>query len=163
MAHQRFRNNRWVMTGHFLETASGSGKPHMYCTVARLHTLCPSFCLAFLHLGFLCFPAISLLLRSSARLKWRPSGNLRVRLLQSFPPSIPTVSCPSQVTICLLSPNPTFFISFPSGFFLRRSSAHGGFSWGHCSDRRHPRIRHLCSFSYPRTCSAHFSFLPRSP
>jgi hypothetical protein len=35
------------MTGHFLETASGPGKPHMYCTVVRLHAPCPSFCLVF--------------------------------------------------------------------------------------------------------------------
>jgi hypothetical protein len=26
MARQRFRNNHWVMTGHFLETTSGPGK-----------------------------------------------------------------------------------------------------------------------------------------
>jgi hypothetical protein len=44
MACQRFRNNGWVMTGHFLEIASGPGKSHMYCTVARLHAPCPSFC-----------------------------------------------------------------------------------------------------------------------
>jgi hypothetical protein len=128
MAHQRFRNNGSVMTGHFLEMASGPGKPHMYCIVACLHAPCPSFC--FFHPGFLCFPVISLPLRSLARLRWRPSGKLRVRPSQSFPPSIPTVSCPSQVTICLLSPNLTFFISFSSGFFLRRSSARGGFVVG---------------------------------
>jgi hypothetical protein len=44
MARQRFKNNGWVMTGHFLEMASGPGKSPMYCTVARLHALCPSFC-----------------------------------------------------------------------------------------------------------------------
>jgi hypothetical protein len=44
MAHQRFRNNRRVMTRHFLETTSGPGKTHMYCTVARLHAPCPSSC-----------------------------------------------------------------------------------------------------------------------
>jgi hypothetical protein len=49
MAHQRFRNNSWVMTGRFLEMTSGPGKPHMYCTVACLCILCPSF--AFLHPG----------------------------------------------------------------------------------------------------------------
>jgi hypothetical protein len=115
---------------------------------------------AFLHPGLLCSPAILLPLRLLARLRWRPSGKLRVRPSQSLPPSILTVSCPSQVTICLLSLNPTFFISYPSEFFLRRSS---DLPWGHCSDRRYPRIRHLCSFSYPRPCSSHFSFLPRSP
>jgi hypothetical protein len=30
--------------------------------------------------------------------------------------------------------------------------------WGHCSDRLHPRICHLRSFSHPRPCSSHFSF-----
>jgi hypothetical protein len=44
MARQRFRNNGWVMTGHFLEMASGPGKSPMYCIVARLHASCPSFC-----------------------------------------------------------------------------------------------------------------------
>jgi hypothetical protein len=44
MARQHFRNNRWVMTGHFLETASGPGRPHMYCIVACLHIPCPSSC-----------------------------------------------------------------------------------------------------------------------
>jgi hypothetical protein len=32
------------MTGHFLETASGPGKPYMYCTVPCLHIPCPSSC-----------------------------------------------------------------------------------------------------------------------
>jgi hypothetical protein len=45
MARQHFRNNCWVLTGHFLETASGPGKSPMYRTVACLHALCPSFCL----------------------------------------------------------------------------------------------------------------------
>jgi hypothetical protein len=85
---------------------------------------------AFLHPGLLCSPAILLPLRSLARLRWRPSGKLRVRPSQSFPPSIPTVSCPSQVTICLLYLNPTFFISYPSEFFLRRSSVPGGSAVG---------------------------------
>jgi hypothetical protein len=44
MTRQRFRNNGWVMTGHFLGMASGPGKSHMYCTVAHLHAPCPSFC-----------------------------------------------------------------------------------------------------------------------
>jgi hypothetical protein len=136
MARQRFRNNRRVMTGCFLEMASGPGKPHMYYTVACLCVLCPSF--AFLHPGFLCFPAILLPLRSLARLRWRPSGKLRVRPSRSFPPSIPTVSCLSQVTICLLSLNPTFFILFLSEFFLRRSSVHGGSAVGSLFQQKTP-------------------------
>ena len=32
------------MTGCFLETVSGLGKPHMYCIVARLCFPCPSSC-----------------------------------------------------------------------------------------------------------------------
>ena len=128
MARQRFRNNDWVMTGRFLEMASGPGKPHMYCTVACLCILCPSF--AFLHPGLLCSLTILPPLRSPARLRWRPSGNPRVRLPQSFLLSIPTVSCLSQVTTCLLSLNPTFSISYPSEFFLRRSSVLGGSAVG---------------------------------
>jgi hypothetical protein len=44
VARQRFRNNSWVMTGCFLDLASGLRKPHMYCTVARLRIPCRSFC-----------------------------------------------------------------------------------------------------------------------
>jgi hypothetical protein len=44
MAGQHFKNNRRVMTGRFLETVSGLGKPHMYCIVARLCFPCPSSC-----------------------------------------------------------------------------------------------------------------------
>jgi hypothetical protein len=124
MARQRFRNNHRVMTGRFLEMASGSGNPHMYYTVACLYIMCPSF--AFLHPDLLCYLAILPSLCLPARLRWCPSGNPRVRLPQSFPPSIPTVSCLSQVTTCLLSLNLTFFISYPSEFFLRRSSFLGG-------------------------------------
>jgi hypothetical protein len=90
--------------------ASGPGKPHMYCTVACLCILCPSF--VFLRPGLLCSLAILLPLRSPARLRWHPSRKLRVRLSQSFLLSIPTVSCLSQVTTCLLSLNPTFSISY---------------------------------------------------
>jgi hypothetical protein len=96
------------------------------CTALSHASAFRALVFAFLHLGLLCSPAILLPLRSLARLRWRPSGKLRVRPSQSFPPLIPTISCPSQVTICLLSLNPTFFISYPSEFFLRRSSVHGG-------------------------------------
>jgi hypothetical protein len=128
MARQRFRNNSWVMTGHFLEMASGPGKPHMYCTVACLCTLSPSF--TFLHPDLLCSLAILLPLRSPARLRWRPSGRLGVHLSQSFLSSIPTASCLSQVTTCLLFLNPTFSTLYPSEFFLRRNSVLGGFAVG---------------------------------
>jgi hypothetical protein len=39
-----FRNNRWVMTGRFLEMVSGREKPHMYCIVARFRFPCPNSC-----------------------------------------------------------------------------------------------------------------------
>jgi hypothetical protein len=123
MARQRFRNNSWVMTGCFLEMASGPGKPHMYRTVACLYIPCPSF--AFLHPGLLCSLAILLPLCSPERLRWRPSGKPRVRPSQSFLVSIPTVSCLSQITTCLLFLNPTFSILYPSKFFPRRNSVLG--------------------------------------
>jgi hypothetical protein len=128
MARQRFRNNSWVMTGHFLEMAFGPRKPHIYCTVACLCILSPSF--AFLHPDLLCSLAILLPLRSPARLRWRPSGRLRVHLSQSFLPSIPIASCLSQVTTCLLFLNPTFSTLYRSEFFLRRNSVLGGFAVG---------------------------------
>jgi hypothetical protein len=124
MARQCFRNNSWVMTRHFLEMVSSPGKPYIYCTVVYLCILSPN--LAFLHLDLLCSLAILLPLRSSARLRWRPSRRLKVRLSQSFLPSIPTASCFSQVTTCLLFLNPIFSISCLSESFLRRNSVLGG-------------------------------------
>jgi hypothetical protein len=161
MAHQRFRNNGWVMTGRFLEMTFGPGKPHMYCTVACLCILCPSF--AFLHPGLLCSLAILPPLCSSARLRWRPSGNPRVRLLQSFLLSISTISCPSQVTTCLLSLNLPFSSRIHQSSSSERALFLADLPWGHCSDRRYSRIRHLRSFSHLRPCSSHFSFFLRSP
>jgi hypothetical protein len=128
LARQRFRNNSWVMTGHFLEMASSPGKPHMYCTVACLYILCPSF--AFMYPDLLCSLAILLPPCSPARLRWRPSGRLRVHLSRSFLSSIPTASCLSQVTTCLLFLNPTFSTLYSSEFFLRRNSVLGGFVVG---------------------------------
>jgi hypothetical protein len=139
MARQRFRNNGWVMTGRFLELVSGPGKPHMYCTVAHLCILCPSF--AFLHPCLLCSLAILPPLCSLARLRWHPSGKPRVRLSQSFLLSIPTVSCLSQVTTCLSSLNLTFSISYPLEFFLRRSSVLGGSTVGSLFRQKTPTIQ----------------------
>jgi hypothetical protein len=39
-----FRNNRWVITGRFLEMVSGREKPHMYYVVARFRFPCPNSC-----------------------------------------------------------------------------------------------------------------------
>jgi hypothetical protein len=68
MAHQRFRNNGWVMTGHFLETASGPGKPHMYCTVACLHAPFPSFCFFASRLSLLSYNIASAPLASEVKM-----------------------------------------------------------------------------------------------
>jgi hypothetical protein len=152
-----YGNNGLVMTGHFLEMTSGPGKPHLYYVVACLCILSPSP--AFLHPDLLCFLVILLLLSSLARLRWRPSGRIRVHLPRLFLPSIPTVSCLSQVTTCLR----------PSSSCLRRSSSSEGtlfladLSWGHCPNRGHPRVRYLYSFSHLQPYSSYFSFLLRSP
>jgi hypothetical protein len=132
-----FRNNRRVMTGHFLETASGPGKnPLIHCAVAYLAFR--ALVLAFLHSGFLCACSILLPLCPPVRLRWRPSGKRQVHPLLSFPPSIPTASCLSQVTICLLFLSLTFSISCPSEFFLRRSFALGRFVAGSLFQQRIP-------------------------
>jgi hypothetical protein len=91
-------------------------RENLICTALSHASTFHALVSAFLRPGFLCSPAILLSLRPLASLRWRPSGKLRVRPSQSFPPSIPTVSYLSQVTICLLSLNPTFFISFLSEF-----------------------------------------------
>ena len=149
------------MTRRFLEMASGLGKPHMYCTVARLCILCPSF--AFLHPGLICSLAILPPLCSPARLRWRPSGKPRVRLPQSFLLSIPTVSCLLQVTTCLLFLKPTFSILYPSEFFPRRNSVPGGSVVGSLFRQKTPTNPSFTFLSHPRPCSSHFSFLSRSP
>ena len=136
MARQRFRNNSRVMTGHFLEVASGPGKPHLYCAVACLCILSPS--LAFLHPDLLCSLAILLPLHSPARLRWCPSERIIVHLPQLFLPSIPTASFLSLVTTCLLFLSPTFFTLYPSEFFLRRNFVHGGSAVGSLSRQRTP-------------------------
>jgi hypothetical protein len=119
-----FRNNGWVMTGHFFRNGVWPGKtPYVLHCRMPLHSE-PYSC--FLHPDLLCSLAILLPLRSPARLRWRPSGRLRVRLSQSFLLSIPTASCLSQVTICLLFLNPIFSILCPSESFLRRNSVLGG-------------------------------------
>jgi hypothetical protein len=92
MARQRFRNNGWVMTGHFLEMTSGLGKSLMYCTVARLHA--PCLVSAFLHPGFLCFPAISLPLRSLARFEMAPKRKASSSSVAIIPPIDPNSQFP---------------------------------------------------------------------
>ena len=131
-----FGNNDRVMTGHFLEMASGPGKPHLYHAVACLCILSPSP--AFLLPDLLCFLVISLPLSSPARLRWRPSGKHQVHPLLSFLPSIPIASCLSQVTICQLFLSLIFSTSCPSGFFPRRSSVLGGFAMGSLFQQRTP-------------------------
>jgi hypothetical protein len=115
--------------------ASGPGKPHLYCVVACLYILSPS--LDFLHPDLFCFLAILLQPRSPARLRWRPSGKLIVHLSQPFLPSIPTASCLSQVTTCLLFLSPTFTF-YPSEFFFRRNFVLGGSIVGSLSRQRTP-------------------------
>jgi hypothetical protein len=124
------------MTGHFLEMTSGPGKPHLYCVIACLCILSPSP--AFLHPDILCFLVILLSLSSPARLRWRPSERIRVHLPRLLLPSIPTASCLSQVTTCLLFLSPTFFTLSLSEFFLRKNFVLGGSAVGSLSRQRTP-------------------------
>jgi hypothetical protein len=128
--------NDRVMTGHFLEMASGPGKPHLYRAVACLCILSPSP--AFLHPDLLCFLKTLLLLSLPARLRWRPSGRIRVHLPRLFLTSIPTASCLSQVTTCLLFLSLTFFTLSPSEFFLQKNFVLSGSAVGSLSRQRTP-------------------------
>jgi hypothetical protein len=136
MARQRFRSNCRVMTGCFLETVSNSGISHMYCAFSRLCFSCPSSC----------FPASrsSLSFCNSApalfivRVEMTPKRKASSSSAAVIPPSTPTASCLSQVTICLLFLSLTFSISCPSGSFLRRSSILGGFAMGSLFQQRIP-------------------------
>jgi hypothetical protein len=131
-----FRNNRWVMTGRFLETVSGREKPHITASLRASAFRAPI--LAFLHPSFPCARAILPPSCSPARLRWPPSGKHQVHPLLSFLPLIPTASCLSQVTICQLFLSLIFSTSCPSGFFLRRSSVLGGFAMGSLFQQRTP-------------------------
>jgi hypothetical protein len=92
MARQRFRNNSRVMTGHFLEVASGPGKPHLYCAVACLCILSPS--LAFLHPGLLCFLAILLSPSSRSKIEMAPKRKNQGSSVVSIPPLDPNSQLP---------------------------------------------------------------------
>jgi hypothetical protein len=125
------------MTGQFLRRRSAREKKTLiHCAVARLAFR--ALVLAFPHPGSLCVCSILPPLCPPARLRWRPSGKRQVHPLLSFPPSIPTASCLSQVTICLLFLSLTFSISCPSESFLRRSSVLGGFATGSLFQQRIP-------------------------
>jgi hypothetical protein len=90
MARQRFRNNSWVMTGHFLEMASVPGKPHMYCTVACLCILSPSF--AFLHTYLLC--SLAILLPLSSKIEMAPKQKTQNSSVAIIPPIDPNSQLP---------------------------------------------------------------------
>jgi hypothetical protein len=77
MARQRFRNNRWVMTGRFLETVSGWEKPHMYCIVASFRFPCPNFCFSASKLSLRSCDTASVLLASEIEMapKRKASGS----------------------------------------------------------------------------------------
>jgi hypothetical protein len=80
------------MTGHFLEVASGPGKPHLYCTVACLCILSPS--LAFLHPDLLCFLAISLPPSSRNKIEMAPKRKNQGSSVVSIPPLDPNSQLP---------------------------------------------------------------------
>jgi hypothetical protein len=92
MAHLRFRNNRRVMTGHFLEMASGPGKPHMYCTVARLHVPCPSFCFSASRLSLLSCNIASALFAS--KVEMAPKRKASSSSVAIIPPIDPNSQLP---------------------------------------------------------------------
>jgi hypothetical protein len=92
MARQRFRNNSSVMTGHFLEMASGLGKPHLYCAVACLCILSRS--LAFLHPDLLCFLAISLPPSSHSKIEMTPKQKNQGSSAVSIPSLDPNSQLP---------------------------------------------------------------------
>ena len=164
MAHQRFRNNGWVMTGHFLETASGPGKPHMYCTVACLHAPFPSFCFFASRLSLLSCNIASAPLASEVEMT--PKRKASSSSVAIIPPIDPNSQLPFTGNhMSIVSESYLLhLVSIP----YRGSSSEGALFladrlWGHCSNRGHSRIRHLRSFSSSRSRSPHFSLFPRTP
>jgi hypothetical protein len=164
VALPHFRNNGRVMTWHanVLEVAPGPGKPHMYCTIARLRVPCPSFCFSASRLSLLsCNIAFA---PPASKFEMAPKRKASSSSVAIIPPIDPNSQLPfagnhmSVVSESDLLHLVSIGVSSSEGALFMAD-----LSWGHCSDRRHPRIRHLRSFSYPRTCSSHFSFLPRSP
>jgi hypothetical protein len=162
MACPCFRNNDQVMTWHanVLEVVPSPGKPHMYCIVARLHVPCPSFCFSTSRPSLLSCNIASTPLAS--KVEMAPKRKASSSSVAIIPPIDPNSQLPfigNHMSIVSESD----LLHLVSVGVLPPKELLVDLSWGYCSDRRHPRIRHLCSFSYPRPCSSQFSFLPRSP
>jgi hypothetical protein len=90
MACPRFRNNSRAMTWHanILEVAPSPGKPHMYCTVARLHVPCPSFCFSASRLSLLSCNIASALLASKVEMApKRKASSLSVAIIPPIDPN----------------------------------------------------------------------------
>jgi hypothetical protein len=91
MACPHFRHNGQVMTWHanVLEVAPGPRKPHMYCTVARLHVPCPSFCFSASRPSLLSCNIASALLASKVEMapKWKASSS-SVAIIPPIDPNI---------------------------------------------------------------------------
>jgi hypothetical protein len=160
MARQRFRNNHRVMTERFLETVSGLGKPHMYCIVARLCFPCPSSCFSVSKPSLRSCDTASAPLAS--KIEMAPKRKASSSSAAVIPPSIPTASCLSQVTICLLFLSLTFSISCQSEFFLRRSSVLGGFAMGSLFQQRTPTNPLFMFLFFSAVLLFRFPLFPRS-
>jgi hypothetical protein len=87
-----FRNNRWVMTGRFLETVSGLKKSHMYCIVARLRFPCPNSCFSASKLSLRSCDTASVLLAS--KIEMAPKRKASSSSADVIPPIDPNSQLP---------------------------------------------------------------------
>jgi hypothetical protein len=94
VARPRFRNNGRVMTwrANVLEVAPGPGKPHMYCTIARLRVPCPSFCFSAFRLSLLSCNIASAPLAS--KVEMAPKRKASSSSVAVIPPIDPNIQLP---------------------------------------------------------------------
>jgi hypothetical protein len=108
----------------------------MYCIVARLHISCPSSCFPASRPSLpFCDSAFAPLAGEVEMAPKRKASSLSVA---AIPPIDPNSQLPFAGNHMSVYPSPTSFISYPSGFFLRRSSVLGGFATGSLFQQRTP-------------------------
>ena len=149
------------MTGHFLEMASGPGKSPMYCTVARLHALCPSFCFFASRLSLLSCDIASTPLASEVEMA--PKRKASSSSVAIIPPIDPNSQLPfAGIHMSIVSESDLLHL-VSIGVLPPKELCSGGSAVGSLFRQKTPTNQSFMFLFYPRPCSSHFSFLLWSP
>jgi hypothetical protein len=146
-----------------LETVSGLEKPHMYCIVARLRFPCPNSCFSASKLSLRSCDTASVPLASE--IEMAPKRKASSSSAAVIPPIDPNSQLPfagNHMSVVSES-DLLHLVSIHRGSSSEGALFLADLPWGHCSNRGHPRIRRICSFSSMRSCSSYFPLFPRSP